>query len=78
MGKEKLNPRLTIEQIKETFKINETNKVTFDENEEVASLLVRTHARGDKGTHAIMFFKVDWANLQFELLKGICSGDDNK
>lgn len=67
---------LTSQSTGETFIINETNKVTFDENEEVASLIVRTHARGDKGTHVIMFFNVDWANLQFELLKGICPQSD--
>jgi hypothetical protein len=67
---------LTSQSTGETFKINETNKVTFDENEEIASLLVRTHARGDKGTHVIMFFDVDWENKIFVLLKGICPGND--
>jgi hypothetical protein len=60
----------------ETYKINETNKVRFDENEEVESLVVRTHARGDMGTHVIMFFEVDFATWTFELLKGICPQSD--
>ena len=60
----------------EIFKINETNKVTFNENEEIASLLVRTHARGDKGTHVIMFFDVDWENKDFVLLKSTCPQSD--
>jgi hypothetical protein len=67
---------LTSQSTGEIFKINETNKVTFDENEEIASLLVRTHARGDKGTHVIMFFDVDWENKIFLLLKSICPGND--
>ena len=60
----------------ETFKINETTKVTFDENEELATNYCRTHARGDKGTHVILFFELDWEKKIFVLLKGICPQSD--
>ena len=63
---------LTSQSTGEIFKINETNKVTFDENEELEIMHCFTHAHGDKGTHVIMFFEVDWVNLTFDLLKGIC------
>lgn len=69
---------LTSQSTGETFKINEINKVLFDENEEVESLISRTHARGDKGTHVILFFNVDWENKTFVLLKGICPQNDDE
>jgi hypothetical protein len=60
----------------ETFKINETDKVTFNENEEVASIMSRAHARGDKGTHVIMFFEIDFATWTFKMIKGNCPQSD--
>ncbi|WP_372950341.1 hypothetical protein [Mariniphaga sp.] len=63
---------LTSQSTGEIFKINEINKVTFGENEEIATMFTRTHAKGNKGTHVIMFFEVDWVNLTFMLTKGIC------
>lgn len=70
------NGTLTSQLTGETFKINETDKITFNENEEVASIMSRAHARGDKGTHVIMFFEINFATWTFELLKGTCPQSD--
>ena len=71
-GKGSLKSQLT----GETFKINETGKFTFGENEEVTSFTSRAHARGDQGTHVIIFYEIDLATWTFVLLKGICPQSD--
>ncbi len=56
----------------ETYKINEIDKLTFDENEEMTFIWSRTHAKGDMGTHVIMFFNIDLFAQTFDLVKGVC------
>ncbi len=70
------NASLTSQLTGETFKINETDKITFDQNEEVTSIMSRAHAQGDQGTHVIMFFEIDFATWTFELIKGNCPGNN--
>ena len=50
--------KLTITSLQngETFKINDQTKVFFDENGEYETFTMHIHAKGDKGTHVIMFF----------------------
>jgi hypothetical protein len=58
----------------EIFKINEVNKLVFDENEDIISHTCRTHAKGDKGTNVIMFFTViDFNAGEMVLEKAICA-----
>jgi len=62
----------------ETFKINETDKLTFNEDEEMTFIWSRTHAKGDQGTHVIMFFNVDLLAQTFDLVKGVCPQYDGE
>lgn len=63
---------ITSEQTGETFKINDQTKVFFDENGEYDTFTMHIHAKGDKGTHVIMFFDFDWASQTLDFPKGIC------
>lgn len=62
----------------EIFKINEANKIFFNEIGEITSNFSRTHARGDKGTHVIMFLEVDFDNQLYELTKAMCMPGNSK
>lgn len=66
--------KLTITSLQtgETFKVNDQTKVIFDENGEYDKFTMHIHAKGDKGTHVIMFFEFDWASQTLEFPKGIC------
>ena len=63
---------ITSQQSGETFKINDQTKVFFNENGEYDKFTMHIHAKGDKGTHVIMFFDFDWASQTLEFPKGIC------
>jgi len=66
--------KLTIASLQtgEIFKVNDQTKVTFDENGEYDTFTMHIHAKGDKGTHVIMFFEFDWASQTLEFPKGVC------
>ena len=66
--------KLTITSLQtgETFKVNDQTKVYFDENEEYDAFTMHIHAKGDKGTHVIMFLDFDWASQTLEFSKGVC------
>ncbi|WP_167611625.1 hypothetical protein [Maribellus sediminis] len=67
---------ITSQQTGETFKVNDQTKVIFDENGEYESFTMHIHAKGDKGTHVIMFFDFDWASQTLDFPKGICPQSD--
>lgn len=67
---------LTSEATGETFKVIDQTKITFDENTELTSNIYHVHAIGDKGTHVINFFKLDYEAQTYVLIKGICPGND--
>ena len=69
---------ITSELTGETFKINDQTKVTFDENGEYDAFTMHIHAKGDKGTHVIMFLEFDWASQTLEFPKGVCPQDGDK
>ena len=71
--------KLTIASLQtgEIFKVNDQTKVTFDENGEYDTFTMHIHAKGDKGTHVIMFFEFDWASQTLEFPKGVCPKNDN-
>jgi len=69
---------ITSELTGETFKINDQTKVTFDENGEYDAFTIHIHAKGDKGTHVIMFLEFDWASQTLEFPKGVCPQDGDK
>ena len=58
----------------EIYKINELNKLYFNENEELIDFHVRTHASGDHGNNIIIFTRViDFHKFIFEIEKAICT-----
>jgi len=61
----------------EVFKINEVNKLVFDENEDIINFTCRTHAKGNMGTNVIMFFTVvDLQAHEMVLEKAICASNN--
>lgn len=68
---------VVLESTREIFKINEQNKIVFDENEDFASFTCRTHAKGSMGTNVIMFYTViDFDLGEIVMDKAICASDD--
>jgi hypothetical protein len=60
----------------EIFKINELNKLTFDENEDYLSHTCRTHAKGNMGTNVIMFYTIiDFDAGEIVMDKAICASN---
>ena len=58
----------------EVYKINELNKLVFDENEDIINFTCRTHAKGNMGTNVIMFFTIlDFEAGDLDLEKAICT-----
>jgi len=67
---------LTSEATGETFKVRDQTRVTFDENFELTSNIYHVHALGDKGTHVMNFFELDYEAQTFVLTKSICPQSD--
>ena len=70
------NGTLISEATGETFKLVQQTRVTFGENLEQTSNIHHVHAVGDKGTHIMNFFELDFDAQTFVLTKSVCPGND--